>query len=69
MIDPIEEIAAIAKQHKCLLHVDACVGGFILPFLKMEGVDLPKFDFEIDGVTSISADVHKYGYAAKVSFM
>jgi glutamate/tyrosine decarboxylase-like PLP-dependent enzyme len=65
MIDPIEEIAAIAKQHKCLLHVDACVGGFILPFLKMEGVDLPKFDFEIDGVTSISADVHKYGYAAK----
>ena len=65
MIDPIEEIAAIAKQHKCLLHVDACVGGFILPFLKMEGVDLPKFDFEIDGVTSMSADVHKYGYAAK----
>lgn len=65
MIDPIEEIAAVAKQHKCLLHVDACVGGFILPFLKMEGVDLPKFDFEIDGVTSMSADVHKYGYAAK----
>jgi sphinganine-1-phosphate aldolase len=64
-IDPIEEMAAIAKKHKCLLHVDACVGGFILPFLKMEGVDLPKFDFEIDGVTSMSADVHKYGYAAK----
>lgn len=65
IIDPIEAMAAIAKQHKCLLHVDACVGGFILPFLKMEGVDLPKFDFEIDGVTSMSADVHKYGYAAK----
>jgi sphinganine-1-phosphate aldolase len=64
-IDPIEAMAAIAKKHKCLLHVDACVGGFILPFLKMEGVDLPKFDFEIDGVTSMSADVHKYGYAAK----
>ena len=65
IIDPIEAIAKIAKQHKCLLHVDACVGGFILPFLKMEDVDLPKFDFEIDGVTSMSADVHKYGYAAK----
>jgi len=65
MIDPIEAMAEIAKRHKCLLHVDACVGGFILPFLKMEGVDLPKFDFEIDGVTSMSADVHKYGYAAK----
>ncbi|HNE50062.1 MAG TPA: aspartate aminotransferase family protein [Chitinophagales bacterium] len=64
-IDPIEKLAVIAKQHKCLLHVDACVGGFILPFLKMEGYDLPKFDFEIDGVTSISADIHKYGYAAK----
>lgn len=64
-IDDIEAIAKIAKQHKCLLHVDACVGGFILPFLKMEEVDLPKFDFEIDGVTSMSADVHKYGYAAK----
>lgn len=65
MIDPIEKVAQITKQQPCLLHVDACVGGFILPFLKMEGVDIPKFDFEIDGVTSISADVHKYGYGAK----
>ena len=65
MIDPVEAIAKITKQHKCLLHVDACVGGFILPFLKMENVAIPKFDFEIDGVTSMSADVHKYGYAAK----
>ena len=64
-IDPIEKLAIIAKKQRCLLHVDACVGGFILPFLKMEGYDLPKFDFEIDGVTSMSADVHKYGYAAK----
>jgi sphinganine-1-phosphate aldolase len=46
-IDPIEEMAVIAKKHKCLLHVDACVGGFILPFLKMEGVDLPKFDLKL----------------------
>ena len=65
IIDDIESIAKIAKQYKCLLHVDACVGGFILPFLKMENVELPKFDFEVDGVTSMSADVHKYGYAAK----
>ena len=65
MIDPIEEVAKIAKQHHCLMHVDACVGGFIFPFLKMEGVAIPKFDFEVDGVTSISADLHKYGYGAK----
>ncbi len=64
-IDPVEDIAKIAKKHKCLLHVDACVGGFILPFLKMENVAIPKFDFEVDGVTSMSADLHKYGYAAK----
>lgn len=65
IIDPIEDIAHLARQHNCLFHVDACVGGFILPFLKMEDVDLPKFDFEVEGVTSMSADLHKYGYAAK----
>ncbi len=65
IIDPIEEIAHIARQQRCLFHVDACVGGFILPFLQMEGISIPKFDFEIEGVTSMSADVHKYGYSAK----
>ncbi|MFM2283055.1 MAG: hypothetical protein RL222_559 [Bacteroidota bacterium] len=65
MIDPIEEMAKIAKSHHCLMHVDACVGGFILPFLKMNSVDIPPFDFSVDGVTSMSADLHKYGYAAK----
>lgn len=65
IIDPVTEIAAIAKTHHCLCHVDACVGGFILPFLRKNGVELPAFDFSVPGVTSISADVHKYGYAAK----
>jgi len=45
--------------------VDACVGGFILPFMEMNGVDIPKWDYQVPGVTSISADIHKYGYAAK----
>ena len=47
------------------LHVDACFGGFILPWLERLGVAMPPWDFRVDGVTSISADVHKYGYAAK----
>ncbi|MBX7227271.1 MAG: aspartate aminotransferase family protein [Chitinophagales bacterium] len=65
VIDPIEEIAALAKQKNLLCHVDACVGGFMLPFLEKSGVTLPIWDFRVDGVTSISADLHKYGYAAK----
>lgn len=64
-IDPVKEIARMAKAAKCLCHVDACVGGFLLPFLKLEGIELPDFDFSVDGVTSMSADVHKYGYSAK----
>ncbi len=65
IIDPITEIAGIAKKHKILCHVDACVGGFFLPFLKQFKPDLSPFDFEVEGVTSMSADIHKYGYAAK----
>lgn len=64
-IDPIESMGAIAEKHKIPLHVDACVGGFILPFFEMNGVDLPLWDYRVAGVTSISADIHKYGYAAK----
>ncbi|WP_432816614.1 pyridoxal phosphate-dependent decarboxylase family protein [Sulfitobacter sp. JB4-11] len=64
-IDPIEKMAATAQDHKVPLHVDACVGGFILPFMEMNGVDFPPWDFRVPGVTSISADLHKYGYAAK----
>jgi len=64
-IDPIEEMGALAQKHNIPMHVDACVGGFILPFMKMNGVDIPKWDYQVPGVTSISADIHKYGYAAK----
>ncbi|MAZ89874.1 MAG: aspartate aminotransferase family protein [Cellvibrionaceae bacterium] len=64
-IDPIEAMGDIALHHKIPLHVDACVGGFILPFMEMNGEELPLWDYRVAGVTSISADIHKYGYAAK----
>lgn len=69
VIDPIEELAAIAIHAKCCLHVDACLGGFVLPFL-VNGENenkLPKFDFSVPGVTSMSVDTHKYGFAQKGS--
>jgi sphinganine-1-phosphate aldolase len=62
-VDPIREIAAIAAAGSIWFHVDACVGGFLLPFLRKLGRDLPDFNFSIPGVTSISVDMHKYGYA------
>ena len=65
VMDPIVEIAALAKRKNLLCHVDACIGGFILPFIKEAGYEIPPFDFEVEGVTSLSADVHKYGYAPK----
>lgn len=65
MIDPIEAMGAIVQQHGVPLHVDACVGGFILPFMAMNGRPLPAWDYRVPGVSSISADVHKYGFAAK----
>lgn len=65
IIDPIEKIAAIAKSKNILCHVDACVGGFILPFIKEIGYQVPAFGFDVEGVTSISADIHKYGYSPK----
>lgn len=65
VVDPIEELAALAKEHGTLMHVDACVGGCVLPFLRDIGVDVPAFDFQVDGVTSISVDLHKYGFAPK----
>jgi len=65
VIDPIGDIAALALDRGILCHVDACMGGFLLPFLRELGrVDEP-FDFAVPGVTSMSADVHKYGYASK----
>jgi glutamate/tyrosine decarboxylase-like PLP-dependent enzyme len=65
VIDPIADIASLALERGILCHVDACMGGFLLPFLRQLGrVDEP-FDFTVPGVTSMSADVHKYGYASK----
>jgi len=65
VVDPIEDIAAIADEHGILMHVDGCLGGFMLPFVSKLGYEVPIWDFRAKGVTSISADVHKYGYAAK----
>jgi glutamate/tyrosine decarboxylase-like PLP-dependent enzyme len=65
LIDPIEELSNLALEHNLLLHVDCCIGGFMLPFMNKLGWDLPDFDFKLKGVTSISVDIHKYGYAAK----
>lgn len=64
-IDPIAEMGVIAQSCGIPLHIDACVGGLILPFMERNGIDLPDWDFRVPGVTSISADLHKYGYAAK----
>jgi glutamate/tyrosine decarboxylase-like PLP-dependent enzyme len=65
VIDDITAIASLAKSRGILCHVDACLGGFFLPFARKLGRALAPFDFAVDGVTSMSADLHKYGYAAK----
>ena len=65
VVDPIEEIAALALENNLLCHVDGCVGGIHLSYMRKGGFAVPAFDFTIPGVTSISADLHKYGYAAK----
>lgn len=65
VVDPIAQLADLAASHNIPMHVDACIGGFVLPFIEKLGHAVPVFDFRIPGVTSISADIHKYGYAAK----
>ena len=65
LIDPIEKLGTLAETRGLWLHVDACVGGYIAPFVRMNGGDVPPFDFEVAGVSSMSADLHKYGYCAK----
>jgi glutamate/tyrosine decarboxylase-like PLP-dependent enzyme len=65
VVDPIAEMAPIAQQNDILFHVDACVGGFMLPFVRRLGYPAPDFDFQVPGVTSLSVDLHKYAYAAK----
>jgi len=61
VIDPIEEIAALSAERGLLCHVDACLGGFMLPFVERLGYPVPPLDFRVEGVTSMSADLHKYG--------
>lgn len=65
VIDDIAALGALAQKKKLPLHVDACVGGFLLPWLERLNEPIPPWDFRVAGVTSISADLHKYGYAAK----
>jgi sphinganine-1-phosphate aldolase len=65
VIDPIEDLGQLAQKHRVPLHVDACLGGYLLPFAEKLGNPVAPFDFRVPGVTSISADTHKYGYSAK----
>lgn len=65
VVDPIEELGELALSKGVPLHVDACLGGFLLPFVDKLGLTVPPFDFRVPGVCSMTADVHKYGYAAK----
>ncbi|MEV6844790.1 aminotransferase class V-fold PLP-dependent enzyme [Actinoplanes sp. NPDC051411] len=65
VVDPIPQLAAVAAERHVRFHVDACFGGWVLPYLKRLGADLPDFDLTVPGVTSISVDLHKYAYAPK----
>lgn len=65
VIDPIRDLSDLALAHGLLLHVDACVGGMLLPFVRRLGHAVADFDFSLPGVTSMSTDLHKFGYAAK----
>ena len=65
VVDPIRDLGQIARDHGLLLHVDACMGGFLLPYFRRLGAPVPDFDFSVPGVTSMSMDFHKYAFAAK----
>jgi glutamate/tyrosine decarboxylase-like PLP-dependent enzyme len=65
LIDPLGQLSDMALKHNIGLHVDGCLGGFILPWIEKLGYDIPPFDFRLPGVTSMSADTHKYGFALK----
>ncbi len=65
VIDPIPELASLARERGIGFHTDACLGGFILPWAERLSYPVPPWDFRVPGVTSISIDTHKYGYAAK----
>jgi glutamate/tyrosine decarboxylase-like PLP-dependent enzyme len=65
VIDPVTEIAELARSADANCHVDACMGGITLPMMEKLGYTIPRFDFRVAGVTSMSVDLHKYGYTAK----
>ncbi len=65
VIDPIADLAALAGEHGTSCHIDACMGGVVLPYLARLGHPVPPFDFRVAGVTSMSVDLHKFGYTAK----
>jgi glutamate/tyrosine decarboxylase-like PLP-dependent enzyme len=65
VIDPIEALGQIALEHDVLLHVDGCIGGWLLPYFRRLGAPVPAFDFSVPGVTSMSMDLHKYAYTPK----
>lgn len=65
VVDPIEQIGHLAERLDVNFHVDACMGGVTLPYLERLGVDVPAWDFRVPSVTSVSVDLHKYGYTSK----
>ena len=67
VVDPIEDLSTLALERSLWLHVDACVGGYFLPWARANGEAVPPFDFSVPGVCSISADLHKYGFAPKAA--
>ena len=65
IMDPIKEVSEIAMRRGIGCHVDSCLGGFMLCFMEKAGFDIPPYDFRLPGVTSLSCDTHKYGFAPK----
>jgi glutamate/tyrosine decarboxylase-like PLP-dependent enzyme len=65
VVDDITALASLAASRGVPFHTDACVGGFLLPFMERAGYDVPPFDFRVEGVSTMSADVHKYGFCTK----
>ncbi len=65
VVDPVSELARLASSREILCHVDSCIGGFMLPFVRDLGYHVPDFDLSVPGVTSLSVDLHKYGYTPK----
>lgn len=65
VVDPVDALGALALERDVWLHVDACVGGYMLPFIRRIGRPVPAFDFSVPGVRSISADLHKFGFCPK----